>query len=59
MYPPKQRHTTGIILGVLSALLIIGAFSFFYRPQVSQLVERILPRCYVGFQGASGYWYRC
>ncbi|SRR6266487_1041461 len=53
MYPPKQRHTTGILLGVLAALLIVGVLSFLYRPQVARLVEHILPRCSVGFRYAS------
>jgi hypothetical protein len=53
MHPPKQRHTTGIILGVLAALLIAGVFTFLYRSQVSNLTERIVPRCFIGFQGTS------
>jgi hypothetical protein len=54
MHPPKQRRTTGIMLGVLAALLIVGAALYFlYRPQVVQLVEHILPRCYVGIQGTA------
>jgi len=53
MHPPKQRHTYNIILGVLTALVIIGVFSFLYRSQVTVLAERILPRCSVGVRGTS------
>ncbi len=53
MYPPKHRHTTGIILGVLVAVLIVGVFSFLYRSQAVVLVDHIVPRCSVGIRGTS------